>query len=82
MTAQKSKNKDLKPKSGYMTNEVLRAIFESINVDALFMLDKTGRIVSWNPSAERLTGYSHEEILLKNYSIFFPKNEREKVKGR
>lgn len=39
------------------------------------MLDNTGRIISWNMSAERMMGYGAKEVLGKNYSIFFSKEE-------
>jgi PAS domain S-box-containing protein len=38
---------------------------------AIFMLDVEGNILSWNEGAERLKGYQSEEIIGKNYAIFF-----------
>jgi diguanylate cyclase (GGDEF)-like protein/PAS domain S-box-containing protein len=38
---------------------------------ALFMLDPSGRIMSWNAGAERLNGYSAQEIIGRHFSIFF-----------
>ena len=38
---------------------------------AIFMMDPEGRIVEWNAAAERLLGYTHDEILGQNFSIFW-----------
>ncbi len=44
------------------------------------MLDSAGRIMSWNMSSERMIGYTSKEVVGKNYSIFFSKEElRRKV---
>ena len=36
------------------------------------MLDPKGRILSWNPGAERLKGYKREEIVGRHFSVFYP----------
>ena len=38
---------------------------------AIYMLDLEGRIMSWNPGAQRLKGYSQAEVIGRNYSMFF-----------
>ena len=38
-------------------------------------MDKRGRIIGWNNSAERLTGYTAKEVIGKNYSRFSSKEE-------
>src|SRR5690349_2789006 len=38
---------------------------------ALFMLDPSGRIMSWNLGAERLKGYAPEEIIGRHFSVFY-----------
>ena len=38
---------------------------------ALFMLDPSGRVVSWNVGAERLKGYTAQEIVGRNFSVFY-----------
>lgn len=45
---------------------------------AIFMLDKDGFIVSWNPGAERILGYRKIEILGRNLSVFFTPEDQEK----
>ena len=39
---------------------------------AIFMLDPTGHVISWNAGAERIKGYRPEEIIGKHFSVFYP----------
>lgn len=43
---------------------------------AIYMLDPNGRIVSWNPGAERIKGYSADEIIGAHFSRFYTSEER------
>ena len=52
-------------------NQRLRLLIESVEDYGIFMLDKVGRISSWNPGAKRMKGYSAEEILGQHFSIFY-----------
>jgi PAS domain S-box-containing protein len=36
------------------------------------MLDPNGMILSWNEGAERIKGYTREEIIGKHFSVFYP----------
>lgn len=54
--------------------EKFRLLVESAKDYAIFMLDTDGNIVTWSAGAERITGYSSEEILGKNLSIFYPQS--------
>lgn len=45
---------------------------------AIFMLDKDGFIVSWNPGAERILGYRKQEILGRHISVFFTPEDQAK----
>ena len=38
---------------------------------AIFLLDREGRIVSWNVGAERLKGYAPAEIIGQHFSVFY-----------
>ena len=38
---------------------------------ALFLLDRDGRILSWNLGAQRLKGYAEEEIVGRHFSLFY-----------
>jgi PAS domain S-box-containing protein len=49
----------------------LRLMIASIRDYAIFMLDPSGRVVSWNAGAERIEGYRAEEIIGSDFSVFF-----------
>ncbi len=48
-----------------------RLLIEGVKDYAIFMLDCTGRVVSWNAGAERLKGYRADEIMLRHFSCFY-----------
>jgi PAS domain S-box-containing protein len=54
------------------TEEGFRLMVESVTDAALVMLDSDGRVVSWNTGAERIQGYSAEEIVGRHFSCFYP----------
>ncbi|MGB3074305.1 MAG: PAS domain-containing protein, partial [Chitinophagales bacterium] len=45
---------------------------------AIFFLSPEGEIKNWNKGAERIKGYKEEEIIGKNFSIFFTEEDRAK----
>ena len=49
---------------------------ESVKDFAIFTVDPQGRIVSWNPGAERLFGYPEQEILGQHLAILFTPEDR------
>jgi PAS domain S-box-containing protein len=57
------------------SEEKLRLMIANISDYAIFMLDPAGRVASWNPGGERLTGYSEEEIAGAHFSRFFSADE-------
>jgi PAS domain S-box-containing protein len=57
-----------------------RAIVNSA-VDAIIVIDATGRIESFNPAAERLFGYGEPDVVGRNVSILMPSPDREQHDG-
>ena len=55
--------------------ERFQLLVESVNDYAIFMVDPQGVVVSWNAGAERIQGYSAEEIIGKHFSLFYSKDE-------
>jgi len=51
--------------------ELHRLLVESVQDYAIFALDVNGCILSWNPGAERVHGYSSDEIIGRYFSILF-----------
>jgi len=45
---------------------------------AVFMLNSKGIISDWNESAQRIKGYSKEEIIGKHFSLFYTRKDKEK----
>jgi len=43
---------------------------------AIFVLDTSGHVASWNSSAERIIGYKTEEIIGKHFGILYRPDER------
>ena len=43
---------------------------------AIYMLDRDGRVTTWNPGAERIKGYSAAEIVGQHFSRFYTEAER------
>ena len=39
---------------------------------AIFLLDTTGQVRSWNAGAEKIKGYAAAEIIGRHFSIFYP----------
>jgi len=52
-------------------SDLYRLLIEGITDYAIYMLDPTGRIISWNPGAERLKGYLPDEIIGQHFSRFY-----------
>jgi PAS domain S-box-containing protein len=52
-----------------------RLLIEGVRDYALFTMDPEGRVTSWNTGAERIKGYKEEEIVGKNFSIFYEKSD-------
>ena len=44
---------------------------ESVTDYAIYMLDPDGNVINWNPGAERIKGYSREEIIGRHFSTFY-----------
>jgi PAS domain S-box-containing protein len=53
------------------TEETFRLLVDGITDYAIYMLDPDGNVVSWNKGAERLKGYTADEILGRQVSVFF-----------
>ena len=58
-----------KPKQ---SEELLHRLIESVHDYAIFLLDTSGRVATWNPGAQRIKGYRADEIIGQHFSIFYP----------
>src|SRR5919198_3668411 len=55
----------------------LRAVTDSIKDYAIFLLDSTGVILTWNTGAQRLKGYTAQEIIGQSFTRFYTDADRE-----
>lgn len=60
------------------SEERYRLLIESVQDYAIFSLDQNGRITSWNVGAEKIKGYTAEEVLGEHFSIFYLPEDRER----
>ena len=52
-----------------------RLMVESVVDYAIFMLDAEGHVASWNPGAQRISGYAADEVMGRHFSRFYPPEE-------
>ncbi len=48
-------------------------LVEVVTDYAIFLLDTTGHVTSWNRGAQRLKGYTPQEIIGRHFGVFYPK---------
>ena len=61
--------------SEWQDEERFRLLVEGVKDYAIFMLDTTGHVLTWNLGAQRIKGYSADEIIGKHFSTFYPDPE-------
>jgi len=63
-----------KPKSEQA--EQFRLLVDAVQDYAIFMLDPEGNVASWNSGAQRIKGYTAEEIVGSHFSRFYTEADR------
>ena len=53
-------------------DERYRLLVESIGDYAIFMLDTAGHVMTWNVGAQRIKGYTADQIIGRHFSVFYP----------
>jgi PAS domain S-box-containing protein len=59
------------------SEERFRLLVTEVAEYAIFMLDPEGHVGSWNAGAQRIKGYSAEEIVGQHFRVFYPPEEQE-----
>ncbi|OWK22902.1 hypothetical protein AJ87_38380 [Rhizobium yanglingense] len=54
----------------------LRLLVDAITDYAIYMLSPEGHVATWNVGAQRLKGYSQEEIIGRHFSNFYTEEDR------
>jgi PAS domain S-box-containing protein len=62
------------------SEERFRLLIEGVKDYAIFMLDPTGHVATWNDGAERINGYRAREIIGQHFSKFYPPEDVESRK--
>ncbi|HYE99324.1 MAG TPA: PAS domain S-box protein [Planctomycetota bacterium] len=55
------------------SEERLRLLVESVREHSLLMLDPKGRILTWNPGAERMFGWTAQEVVGRSLRVTYPR---------
>src|ERR1700682_4335963 len=54
------------------SEERFRLMIETVEDYAIFLLDVSGRVATWNVGAQRMKGYTADEIIGRHFSAFYP----------
>src|SRR5436305_944330 len=57
-------------------DDPLRLLVETVQDYAIFLLDRAGHVVTWNPGAERIKGYGADEIIGEHFRVFYTEEAR------
>lgn len=63
------------------SKERFELLISGVRDYAIFMLDPQGKIMTWNDGAQRITGYTADEIIGKHCSCFYTVEERTEDKA-
>jgi PAS domain S-box-containing protein len=72
------KNEQLKLQAIRQSEERFRLVVESLQDYAVFMMDPSGRVSTWNLGAERIVGWSQQEAIGKLFGSFYTAEDEAK----
>lgn len=55
--------------------ETFRLLVQSVKDYAIYMLDPSGNIISWNDGAQNIKGYTEKEVLGRHFSMFYTRDD-------
>jgi PAS domain S-box-containing protein len=58
------------------SEERFRLLVQGVTDYAIYMLSPTGTITNWNSGAERIKGYTHDEVVGTHFSRFYTEEDR------
>ena len=58
------------------SEERFRRLVDAVVDYAIFRLDANGIVMTWNPGAQRIKGYSADEIIGRHFSCFYNEDDR------
>ena len=71
---------DPAPQPSLRTEQQLQMLIDSVRDYAIFLLDPEGRVITWNQGAQRIKGYTFDEIRGRHFSVFYPREDIESGK--
>ncbi|HEX2718967.1 MAG TPA: PAS domain-containing sensor histidine kinase [Gemmatimonadaceae bacterium] len=60
------------PRIGSADLELFKLLVDTVRDYAIFALDSTGHILTWNSGAQQIKGWNASEIVGKHFSTFYP----------
>jgi PAS domain S-box-containing protein len=63
-----------------LNGELLQLLIDNVRDYAIIFLDTNGSVLTWNSAAQRLKGWTAEEIIGQHFSHFYPPEEIQKGK--
>jgi PAS domain S-box-containing protein len=61
-----------------LSEESFEKMISEVEDYAILLLDVFGNVISWNKGAEKIKGYTADEIIGKSYKLFYPKEDVER----
>jgi PAS domain S-box-containing protein len=58
------------------SEERFRLLVQGVTDYAIYMLSPTGTITNWNSGAQRIKGYTHDEVVGSHFSRFYTEEDR------
>src|SRR5687768_6680063 len=55
----------------HVDNDLYRLVVDQTKDYAVFVLDPTGHVMTWNLGAQRIKGYEPDEIIGRHFSVFY-----------
>ena len=69
--------KDSVPQRSLLESErSFRLLVEGVIDYAIYMVDPEGIVANWNQGAERIKGYSAEDVVGRHFGMFYPPEDR------
>jgi PAS domain S-box-containing protein len=60
----------------HVTDPRFQLLINAVSDYAIYMLEPTGHVATWNPGARRFKGYEAEEVIGRHFSAFFTEEDR------
>ena len=72
----------IEPQSESHNSDLLHLLVETVKDYAIVLMDTEGRILTWSPAAERLKGWTADEIIGQSFTRFYTGEDLQKGKPK